>query len=312
MAHQLPVNGNNNGGQQVAAAFGSPLPFQIPLDPRYINPQTQRVQLRVSKVGKSGDRLVCRAEGQNGVFQTKALFVAERYGRGYRIFDVTGDSDPTLTRLSHPAHYFAVDQKSDPRYAGESLRSVNTLGGYVDYKLVRENPHTKTRKLVATTTYDKRSLSFRVVQGTADRIVYSTIHDNRVIDSEDVIKDTASNNTMKALHFDCVGKPVIGHIREDIFKVGEEHKELKVFQSKRRFTNRRGKVRHRDVEPFQQKYQGRALRPSKKNLQIMNVDSGKTVLQVGRFDDDNFAVDFVAPYTPFQAFGILLAQLDVN
>jgi hypothetical protein len=289
-----------------------PQPFQIPTDPRYVNPHTGRVQLHVSRERRNkrfirNERLICHAEGIDGFFQTAPLFVAERHGRGFRIFDVSGDSPNQLAALPTAPHYFGMESKDDPRFAGEIHRSVSHLGGYVEYKLVRENLKTKERQLVATTIMGTSSLRYPIVHGYADRIVYC------VVDSENAMdKEVSSKSTDKIPHFGSLNKPVIEHIRDNIHKIGEEHKELKVFQSKRRFTNWRGCNVHRDVQPFFQKFHGRAQRPSKKNLQIMDVSSGKVVVQVGRLNDNDFALDFLPPYTPLQVLGVFLAQLDAN
>ena len=311
MNNQPADNNNNNDDGNPVVAVPNPLPpgtvivpprpFQIPRDARYVNRATGRIQLRVSKQRK-GARYICKAEGINGVFQTTPLFVIERQGRrGFRIFDVSNDNGPD--------HVFTED---DPRFAGEVRRSVHRLGGFVEYKLVRNG-----QQLEATTIMAISSLRYPVVNGYADRIVYSVVEDQSVSRGETTTMDpqnpSLSPPEKAGFFFECLNnKPVIEHISDDIHKIVEGHKELKVLQSKRRFTNGFGRKVHRDLEPFQQKFYGRAHRASKKNLQIMDVSSGKVMLQVGRLNKNNFALDFLPPYTPFQALGLCLAQLDAN
>lgn len=318
-APAAPIRPNdqvNNALQNVLAVIPPPHPFQVVKDGRYLNRATGRIQLRVTKEGRSGSKIkqrwVCHAEGIDGIFPTAALFVIERHGRrGYCIYDVSKDDPLNLAAtLSSNPEYFAGEQ--DPRYAGFVQRSQSRLGGFVEYKLIRETNGTQT--LQATTIMATSSLWYPVVNGYADRIVYSVIQDQNV--PQDTNRPTtatdAPHSKTKKIHFESLNQPVIEHIQDDIHKIGEEHGELKILQSKRRFTNRFGRKVHRDLEPYQQKFYGRAQRASKKNLQIMEIASGKVMLQVGRLNKSDFSLDFLPPYTPFQALGLFLAQLDAN
>jgi Tub family len=298
-----------------------PHPFQVAKDARYLNRATGRIQCRVSQERMANRKLpqrwVCYAEGIDGTFPTSPMFVMERQGRrGYRIMDVSQDDPLQLaaTLASNP-EYFGVDPQQDARYVGDVQYSQSRLGGFVEYKLVREKGERKDRTLEATTIMATSSLRYPVVNGYADRIVYSVIQDQnaKVRSNQPAVSSTSSSTApAKTIHFDSLNQPVIEHIQDDIHKIGEDHEELKILQSKRRFTNYFGRKVHRDLEPYQQKFHGRALRASKKNLQIMEVASGKVMLQVGRLNKTDFSLDFLPPYTPFQALGLFLAQLDAN
>lgn len=330
MAHQentvdqeggMAIGGNMNVPNILApgTVVAPPRPCQIPKDQQYLNPATGKIQLRVSKTPMDKglvrlERWVCQAEGINGVFQTTPLFVIERQRRrGYQIMDVSQDSPSKLANLSVDPNYFGVNPRQDHRYTGDVHRTVNRLGRLIDYKVCRENPKTKGRRLEATTIIGTASLRYPVVNGYADRVVYSIIQDHSVEEEENTIaKERFIMNTEKSPHFEALDKPIMEHIRDDIHNTATEHEGLKVLQSKRRFTNCFGRKLHRDIEAYQQKFHGRALRPSKKNLQIMDVSSGKVMLQVGRLNRREFALDFLPPYTPFQALGLFLAQMDAN
>lgn len=303
----LPNDNNNNNNANPlppGTVIVPPLPFQIPTDRRYFNRATGRVQLRVSKEGGS-KRWICRAEGINGIFHTTDLFVVERHGRrGFRIYNVSADTNNT------PNYSF---EEEDARLVGDVQRTAHFFGGFIEYKLVRRQLQVPN-KLESTAIMKTTSLGYPVVNGYADRIVYSVIHDHSV-EEEDQTDDTEScfADSCDGLCFDALNnKPVVKHIHDDIHQVAQVHPQIKVLQSKRRFTNAFGKKLHRDLEPYQQKFLGRALRASKKNLQIMDVSSGKVMLQVGRLSKTDFALDFLPPYTPFQALGLFLAQVDAN
>ncbi len=59
-------------------------------------------------------------------------------------------------------------------------------------------------------------------------------------------------------------------------------------------------------------FYGRVSHPSVKNFQLVNVDSPDDILcQFGKVGEDKFHLDFKAPISPFQAFGIALTQFNI-
>lgn len=59
-------------------------------------------------------------------------------------------------------------------------------------------------------------------------------------------------------------------------------------------------------------FYGRVSHPSVKNFQIVNVDTPDDVIcQFGKVGEDKFHLDFKAPISPFQAFGIALTQFNI-
>ena len=59
-------------------------------------------------------------------------------------------------------------------------------------------------------------------------------------------------------------------------------------------------------------FHGRVTTPSVKNFQVTAPGDTRTVLaQFGRVSDDKFHLDFKHPFTPFQAFGMALAQFNL-
>ena len=59
-------------------------------------------------------------------------------------------------------------------------------------------------------------------------------------------------------------------------------------------------------------FYGRVSHPSVKNFQIVSVDDPDDIIcQFGKVGDDKFHLDFKAPISPFQAFGIALTQFNI-
>ncbi|CAB9507470.1 expressed unknown protein [Seminavis robusta] len=267
--------------------MNAPLPFAEPSKPEYRDPLTGRVAFVASSrhgMLHNDDRVTFYAQGITGLFHQRAYFVAQRHWRGgYAIFNVYNDNSPATLQK-----HFST---ADPRYVGK-LKRVGTHHGHVRYILLRKQ--TGTTVPVSTTIYKTASLSYPVVNGCPDRIAYSVLHKN--------------DNQPRSL-------ATKARDHEDFHKHVEDHPEDTLFQSKRRFTDPQGRKLYLDVQSFRQKFGGRSLLSSKKNMQLMNVSSGKTILQMGRqhhWQEGDFSVDFLPPYTPFVAFGFCLAQLAVH
>jgi Tub family len=275
----------------------APQPFAIPMQIEYRHPRTGNVAFIVRReysVTARYQRVYFCSQCIPGLFNERVLFIAQREGRGtYSIFNVYNDNSPDLLKQK-----FAREKS---RYAGEMKRSNHH--GHVHYALYRSS-HNGERTQVSVTIYDRSSLSYPVVDGSPDRIAYSILQANQSAKAAD---ESTSAPAMSGL--DKLRK---ASTHESIHALVSQLEDTTLFQSKRRFTNPRGRSIHADIQSIRAKYLGRSVVPSKKNLILMNVDSGKSVLRMGRLNKDKFSVDCLPPYTPFQAFGFALAQLDAN
>ena len=272
----------------------APAPFSIPSNSLYLHPWTNRVTFvaRLEGLHHPNNRIVFYAQGIAGVFNTRALFVAQRKGSGkYHIFNVYNDNSIRLKRF----------EKNDWRYVGEISKRVHW--SHVACTLVLGKAGQKRQ--VSTTIFDKSSLRYPVVDGSQDRIVYS------------VVGATDRNAGFGEENNGCcwggqgsLRKAVQCHLF-DIHEVEQCYRNLKVFQSKRRFTTKCGRNVHDAPQEFVQRFGRRARRSSKKNLQLMDINTGQVILQMGRWNHREFTLDFLPPYTAFDAFGLALAQLQV-
>jgi Tub family len=265
--------------------MAAPPPFSIPMQREYRHPQTSHVAFLVRRSGNHRVHFCC--QGIPGLFHERVLFVAQRECRGaYSIFNVYKDNRPVLLEQT-----FAREMS-----VGEIKRSCQP--GHVHYTLFR-----KSLKGVSSpesvTIYNRSSLSYPVVDGSPDRIAYSILQNHRSTKADHTAAGSLDKLRNATYH-------------ESIYELVSQLEDLKLFQSKRRFTNPRGRSVHADIQSIQSKYAGRTVIPSKKNLILMNVESGKSVLRMGRLNKIEFSVDCLPPYTPFQAFGFALAQLDAN
>lgn len=277
--------------------MAAPQPFAIPMQIEYRHPRTDSVSFKVRREYSGmarNQRVHFCSEGIPTLFDERVLFVAQREGRGkYSIFNVYNDNSPELLKQT-----FARGQS---RYVGEVKRSNHP--GHAHYVLFRSSNNGESTQ-VSITIYDKSSLSYKVVEGSPDRIAYSILQDNLSTKAADQKTPTAATSSLDKLR----NAPK----HESIHALVSQLDDLTLFQSKRRFTNQRGRSIHADIQSIRAKYTGRSVVPSKKNLILMNVDSGKSVLRMGRLNREEFSVDCLPPYTPFQAFGFALAQLDAN
>jgi Tub family len=278
--------------------IAAPQPFAIPTQIECIHPRTGNVAFIVRREypGMVRNRRVhfC-CQGIPGLFNERVLFVAQREGRGtYSIFNVYNDNSPQLLRQT-----FGREMS---RYVGEVKRSAQH--GQVHYALFCSNKNAESTP-ASITIYDKSSLSYPVVEGSPDRIAYSILQNHHSTKAEaDQMAPPAAASSLDKI------RNTAKH--ESIHALVSQLDDLILFQSKRRFTNQRGRSIHDNIQSIRAKYVGRSVVASKKNLILMNVDSGKSVLRMGRLNRNEFSVDCLPPYTPFQAFGFALAQLDAN
>lgn len=316
----------------------APRPFEVPKQPYYLHHWTGRVTCVARRECSGGingingkksgslpnnDRIVFYVQGVPGIYRTRALFVAQRRERGGRydiyniynnnnlkdkfFFERDGKNKTDETNGSSRSNSSnSNDNISEERYAGRITTRKNAHKGHYHCTLFRGPIAAETE--VSSTIYNRASLRYPVVDGSPDRIAYSVI---RV--------DPATNRLLHHQQVATPEKPVTSieqavksNLPTDIHNIKEDHKDLQVFQSKRRFTDRRGNHVHDDTTSFLHRFGRRAQLSSKKNLQLMDVNSGKVVLQVARWDATEFTVDFLPPYTPFDAFGFALAQLECN
>lgn len=307
---------------EVDEAVQAPRPFDIPKQSYYLHHWTGRVTCVARRETSSSsssrshhkspnDRVVFYVQGVPGIYRTRALFVAQREERGarYDIFNVYNNN-------TEKNRDFLTGLNKDPRYAGQLTIRKNSYQGHINCTLLRRGSGSTAEGAaaeteVSATIYNRKSLRFPVVNGSPDRIAYSVIARQ---DKEHGRRNHSDDNPAKP-SLSRIEEAVQPHLQYDIHALQEEadHKDqFHVFQTKRRFTNRRGANVHDDASTFFQRFGRRAQLASKKNFQVMDINSGRVLLQVGRWDSVEFTVDFLPPYTPFDAFAVCLAQLECN
>ncbi|CAB9500142.1 expressed unknown protein [Seminavis robusta] len=287
----------------------APHPLSIPTANYYLHPWTGKVSGVARREGgistRSNDRIVFYLQGIDGVFRTRALFVAQRQLNGsYHIYNIYNDNSLRKTHF----------RKNDVRYVGKLSRH-RTHEGHVDFRLVlgRKGEELQASSLI----YDAAALKYPVQDGSVDRIVYSVIYDCEEDEYEDAnnSQDAGDDRKVNPNGPRCIDTAVAqAWEQEDGLhsNIEDTYKNLSVFQCRRRFTDKRGRASHRDSQPFLQRFGRRAREESKKNLQIADVSTGFVVFQMGRWNDSEFTVDFMPPYNPYEAFGIALAQLETS
>lgn len=245
---------------------------------------SQRVNCIARREGRyRNSRIVFYLEGTDR-YATRPLFVAQkRWGGKFFIYDISEDS--TLVNRSF--------KKKDAEYVGKIVRS----------QFIKRNLHANTlyqgtkdtKKQVASTAYDVLSLVFPAVDGCPDRGAYcivclegeedSDINPNKII--------PPINDAIKFHH-------------RNLQEIDFLYDGLRVFHSACRLVPGADTPR----EPFLIRFRGRGSRESVKNLQIADPKTGEIVLQMAKWNDNEFTVDFKEPYNAYQAFGFALAQLE--
>jgi len=315
-------NSNNNRANsalpetyrlEVDEIVQAPRPFDIPIQPYYRHHWTGRVTCVARREGGEGEAItsyegscpnegvVFYVQGMPGIYRTRALFVAQQRlgvrgskGPRYEIYNIYNDN-------AEKGKQFTAGCQ-DPRYAGHLETRKQSYRGYVHCSLFRADG-----KEVSSTIYERKSLGYHVTNGSADRVAYSVIRLKKPICDSRNSTGSSSSSSSSSLH-----QVIQENIHQDIHNLRTQYNDVQVFQSKRRFTDHRGKAAHDDAHPFYQRFGRRAQLPSKKNIQLMDVDTGRIMIQVGRWDANEFTCDFLPPYTPYDAFGFALAQMECN
>jgi Tub family len=298
----------------------APHPFAVPTQNYYLRRAgigfgVRGVARREGGVGSRNDRIVFYLQGIPGVFRTRALFVAQRQLNGsYHIYNIYNDSGVRRNHFS----------KNHPRYAGK-LNRHGQHHGFVDFRLVQGRKGRQTQ--VSSLIYKASSLKYPVMGGSPNRIAYSIIYN--ADDHSDL--DTVSHHSMTAssevhrderdyrkVHpkgpesIDHAAKVALEGKEDGLHSLPQQYKNISVFQSKRCFTNKRGRSIHSNRQNFMEQFGRRVRKASKKNMQMMDACTGSVIFQIGRWDDVEFTVDFLPPYNPYQVFGMVLAQMETS
>jgi Tub family len=292
----------------------APHPFIVPTENYYLRRAgmgfgVRGVARRESDFGARNERIVFYLQGIPGVFRTRALFVAQRHVNGsYHIYNIYNDSAVRRSRF----------HKNHPRYAGKLTRH-RQHSGFVDFRLVQGRKGRETQ--VSSMIYKTSSLRFPVDGGWPNRIAYSIIYTSEDDKTDSDSMTTSSDrdeNDDRQVHkrgptsIDLAAKAALEEKENGFHSLPQQYKNLSVLQCKRRFTNNRGRSIHPDRQPLLERFGRRVREASKKNLQMMDINTGSVIFQMGRWNDVEFTVDFLPPYSPYQVFGMALAQLETS
>ena len=178
--------------------------------------------------------------------------------------------------------------KKSGNYLGK-LRACNMDG--TDYCLVTSNSE---KAEVAAISYERSSIFSQIKDGSQPRKLYVVVPH---LDADSV----PVPNVVTAGAGSVVGRPTIAACVRD--PVESQQRELYSLGSKEPVYENGN---------YRLNFYGRVSPPSVKNFQIVSVDDPDDIIcQFGKVGDDKFHLDFKAPISPFQAFGIALTQFNI-
>lgn len=284
--------------------------FEVPTSPHLFDTTTGLIHCIARREGGNRNKRIVfyleTADGSAGA--VKPLFVAQKQKEGkFYIYNVSeNDYNYQINRNF---------KKEDFNYVGKIRRKVFRRNQIASNTLFYGKKEQKEQ--VASLVYDTVSLRYPVMEGFPDRVVYSIIQSGRESAPENRNSSPFPAMNYRAPRID----DAIGFHAHNIDEIGEFYNGLQVLKSRRRSSGstvmmtpesqRNGGASATVTrEPFLVRFKGRGGRPSQKNLQMMDPSTGNVVFQMARWNEDEFTVDFKGPYTPYQAFGIALAQLE--
>ena len=194
--------------------------------------------------------------------------------------------------------------------------------------LNQTGPLLKFGKLSSNFTRSKYFLIGHIKEGKEDAADFNEADEpeqggnrnrRRSITNSEASSRTNSNLIRKYFDLEIINK-IFGQskpkeISMDLCVPNEDRLNTNLSQSLRK-TNKRIKLvtRKPDYDPSTKKFlldfDGRAKLPSTSNLQIIEEEKNDEILlQLGKFDQQNYSLDFCQPFTAFSAFGFAVACL---
>ena len=242
---------------------------------------------------RKNSRVVFYLESGQQEGPPKPIFIAQKQKAGkFYIFNVPSESPEYVN------HYF---EKNSYLYAGKLARQSLSNGIFLSHSLFYGTKDKK--KQVASVVYNTETLHNPVIDGFSDRVVYNILRS----------EDTNVENKQECHPIVAPSCPSASS------ESGKRYGDLHIVRSRSRSTTLNGAAIAR--EPFVVRFRGRGALSSQKNLQMVAPSTKNAagsdgndvvVFQMARWNKDEFTVDFQTPYyTPYQAFGIALAQLDI-
>ena len=243
----------------------------------------------------------------------KPVFVAQKQKEGkFYIFNVS----ETGYRVER-CHYRT---KETATYVGKTRQKKLPNSRFLLNTLYRGTGDTKQQ--VECMIYDRITLRYPVLEGYPDRVVYSIVAEppkKKTNPNEKAAARLQEATSILGPIVTCATPRIEDAIRyhvNDVQEINDTYHGLHAMKSRRRpplfpknSTASAAADGVRDESVFV-RYRGRVGRSSRKNIQMIDPVTHAVVFQMARWNEDEFTVDFAAPYSAYQAFGAALAQLE--